>query len=180
MVVVSYAGIWTVERRRLLSGTLWIIAGYGRVTLIRTIGGAVDRDPRDPYRSIWWLTRVVGETTGPWRLSPLRQQRRSCWSRCSDGCFPPQWCRHRHRLPNQYLRIWNSCYNGYWVGLAAEFASCESVTGFSDTAGPRTSGLDYGVVFLVWQNRSWGDLWMCRFRFCCRDGRRRRWGADTL
>ena len=26
---------------------------------------------------------------------------RSSWSRCSDGCFPPQWC--RHRLPNQYL-----------------------------------------------------------------------------
>ena len=57
MLVVSYAGIWTVLRRRLLSGAMWIVTGYGRVTLIRTIGAAVDRDPRGPYRSIWWWER---------------------------------------------------------------------------------------------------------------------------
>ena len=83
------AGRASCELRRhldsvaLLSGTFWIVAGYGRVTLIRTIGVAVDRDPRGPYRSIWWITRAVGEMTGPWRLLPLRRQRRSSWSRCS-------------------------------------------------------------------------------------------------
>ena len=49
-------------------------------------------------------------------------------------------------LPHQ---DWNHCNRNF----AAKFASCESVPGFSDTAGPRTSGLDYGAVFLVWQDR---------------------------
>ena len=52
---------------------------------------------------------------------------------------------------------WNHCY----ANFAAEFASREPVPGFSDRAGPRTSGLGYGAVFLVWQNRSWGDLMSC-------------------
>ena len=45
---------------------------------------------------------------------------------------------------------WNHCDRNF----AAEFASRESVTGFSDTAGPWTSGLGYGVVFLVCHNKS--------------------------
>ena len=48
---------------------------------------------------------------------------------------------------------WNHCNRSF----PEKFASCESVLRFSDTAGPQTLGLDYGVVFLVWQNRPWGD-----------------------
>ena len=52
---------------------------------------------------------------------------------------------------------WNHCDRNF----AAKFASRESVPGFSDTAGPQTSGLGYGAGFLVWQNRSWGDPMSC-------------------
>ena len=41
---VAEHDIWTVYRRRLPNGILWIVAGYGRVMRTRMFGGSVSRD----------------------------------------------------------------------------------------------------------------------------------------
>ena len=64
MIVVICADIWTVWHRRLPSGILLIIAGYGRVMSILALRGSVSQDPRELYRSILWMMWEMAETTG--------------------------------------------------------------------------------------------------------------------
>ena len=197
MTVVLCADIWIVWHRRLPSKILLTFVECGRATPTQWLGGLVNRHPREPYRSILWMNRGVVWMTGWRRLGAFHRRCRNSWRLCSEGCFPPRWC--RRCLPNRYIRNWIACYIVYWWEcrqqsplhhLGPELPTwkrcCRACfqgrrfqpDGRNWVSFVRT-GLRCCVSVVAWRNMGWVSApnWIRHFPLCCRDGRRRRWEA---